>query len=780
MSRRIAHWIIKNRLPVLLFILGSSAFFLYFELQAEIRHVEIFPPTEPNVQLHAKMVKIFGGTSTVFVAVEFKEGEVFDQKNLDKINTLHQKIKAMDGVVGFRIYSIVSPKFAHIYNTVDPNGIATIRSDRFDELYEQIRSGDEEARHLLRATVLNDPDMLGTIVSEDLKGTVIIANFWEEKDYPYIHKTLEKIIQEEEGTNTSIHIAGRAIMLGEIEGYFPYIVGLFGLAVLAMVSLLYIDFRMVRAVFLALSAGIMAEFWGMGFATSLGFELDVMSMTIPFLILALSHGHSVQMLSRFFYEFRQHQDRLKAAEVAIAGLLRPAAASLVANAAGFAFLALLPFPILASMAVVGSFGIAAILLTTFLYIPILSTYLPEPKLREERGKVAEFYNKVARGAVEGWSRKWVWAGAVALLAVGVVGSARLRVGELQQGSPYFWSDAKYNIAEKILREKFTGSDTLWIFAHGWSKEGRDILDPTFASDLYQLQMFLRERGDVRYTRSYVNFAQKASVAWHQMDPKWEIVPDSRAGIWDTMRMLGGSGGGSADDVKDLYEQNLVETNILTFVTDHRPETIDGILRAAEKFLREHKHYKDGAIELAAGTIGLYAAAMNSLRASQVASLVHMYGIDVFLTVIFFRSLIAGLLVLIPLTLGIFITYGIMGMANIGLFIYTLPVAALGLGVGVDYSFYTLSRLQEGVEGARTEEERRQGFIDALRFVGRAVFFTGITVTVAVVVLFFSPLRFHAMLGLAVAVIMMATMAGGTILIPTLVWVWRPRFVFGRS
>jgi predicted RND superfamily exporter protein len=514
-----------------------------------------------------------------------------------------------------------------------------------------------------RTAIVEDPDLFGSIVSRDQKGTVLIANFWDEKDYRHIYQTLKEIVATEEDANTHFYLAGRPILLGEIEDQFYLITLLFGVAVLAMVSLLYIDFGLVRAVLLALSAGIMADIWGMGVATLLGFEMDVLAMTVPFIILALSHGHSVQMLARYFLEIEQSRDRVQAGEKAIAGLLRPALAAVVTDAAGFLTLALLPFPILKSMAVVASAGIAAIFVTTFIYIPILSSYLPLPpegiETRRRNDVVARLFRAVGTSIVDGRGGRWIAVAAGIIFATGAIGALNLRVGELGEGSPYFWQDAEYNVAERVLNEKFTGTNDMWIYVRGEGTEA--VLDPTYMNDVYQLQARLLERDDVRYARSYMNFLRKASIAWHEMNPKWELVPTSAAGGQDTFRMLGARAGGSADDIKDLVEQSMREVTLTVLLKDHKPETIASVLEEARSFVDKYKQHPSIEFGIAAGSIGLYGAINEIIEGEQLANIWQMYTIDAIFTTIAFFSPIAAAVVLPPITLGLLITYGVMAL-----------------------------------------------------------------------------------------------------------------------
>jgi hypothetical protein len=80
--------------------------------------------------------------------------------------------------------------------------VPQIEAEGFEELYAKIVAGDKAAHERLRTAIVGDPDLFGSLVSQDLKGTVLIANFWREEDYRYIHKTLNEIVKSEEDTNT--------------------------------------------------------------------------------------------------------------------------------------------------------------------------------------------------------------------------------------------------------------------------------------------------------------------------------------------------------------------------------------------------------------------------------------------------------------------------------------------------------------------------------------------------------------------------------------------------
>lgn len=125
-----------------------------------------------------------------------------------------------------------------------------------------------------------------------------------------------------------------------------------------------------------------------------------------------------------------------------------------------------------------------------------------------------------------------------------------------------------------------------------------------------------------------------------------------------------------------------------------------------------------------------------------------------------------------------ITFSYMSLNDIGLNVNTLPVAALGIGLGVDYGFYIVDRIKE--QFARTSD-----LADSIRFAmasaGRGVIVTALTMIAAVVLwYFFSSLRFQAEMGLLIALWMTVSAISALFVIPSMIYVFRPRFIMGKE
>ena len=229
-----------------------------------------------------------------------KERDIFNQDTLDKVYRIQKEIELMDGVVKYNIYSIASRDMKYVKTATDSDGVMMMIVETFDDMLEQILKGDRDMLETYRKNIINDDEIYGTLVSRDRKGTAILATFKYEEDYLYIFNRLNEIIDQERDDTTEFHLSGRPIMLAYIHHYMSRILYIFLLALIVMVLLLYIDFGKKRAIFLPLTAGLLSVVWGMGILNLLGFEMDVLSITVPFLVLALSHGHSVQIMQRYY------------------------------------------------------------------------------------------------------------------------------------------------------------------------------------------------------------------------------------------------------------------------------------------------------------------------------------------------------------------------------------------------------------------------------------------------------------------------------------------------
>jgi hypothetical protein len=137
----------------------------------------------------------------------------------------------------------------------------------------------------------------------------------------------------------------------------------------------------------------------------------------------------------------------------------------------------------------------------------------------------------------------------------------------------------------------------------------------------------------------------------------------------------------------------------------------------------------------------------------------------------FRSLVGTLLVVLPLALVSVLVYAVMALVGIGLKVSTLPMVALGAGIGVDYGIYLFSRMQEFLHQGQSV---RESYEHTLRVTGASIIFTGVTLAIGVATWVFSPLKFQADIGIMLTFMFLVNMLAAIILLPALgAWFMHP-------
>lgn len=771
MIRKLAQWIVHYRIAVFLVIVAVTIFFAWQlkDIKIAFGGGDIVPPNHPYVKLNDKMVETFGGEHLVEIAIQVKDGDVLDPKNLAKIYRIDQKLREMQGVVTHTITSIGSRKFDRASFYYDEMGYSSIHFDKYQDIVRKITAGDDKEAVAFREEVLNS-GLVGSFVSPDLKRTLILVGFHYEEDYRYIFETIQKIVNEEKDANTEFFLAGRPIMLGYIDSAFRGILIVFAIAVLVMVVTLYLDFRTIRGVLLPLSSGLIGVIWGLGFMAFLGHRIDILGVTIPFLLIALAHGHSVQILSRYYYEFANGRNREEAAVESMIALLKPMTTSIFADAVGLFVLILMPFKSVQSMALVGTAGIVAICVGCFIFIPVSLALLPPMKQSSVNREEKWFGPLFERLAVFSLGRgKWPILGFTAVvLVIALVGAFKVQVGELQSGSPDFWPSAPYNKAEKVV-EQMTGGNTYWINVEG--DHTGALYDAKVFRDVNALQRHLEERPEVGYSISYVDSLKKVNAAWHENDPRWDILPTDTASAGQFIGMVGSGQG--YEDTKDLFTKDYKSGAIKVFLRDRKPDTLHNVIADTQDFIKKNQT-SNVRFEFPGGLAGIYAAINEEIEKNEFLSVAIVVVACLLLTVLAFRSVLAALIIFVPLLIGKAITLAFMGYGGIGFFIYTLPVITLGFGLGIDFSLYILARLKEEISKTGDFDK---GYIKALATSGRAVLFTGLTMTGGLLTLVLSQMRFQAILGSMLSVVVMANTIIALVFFPVLLSVIKPKFLF---
>lgn len=203
--------------------------------------------------------------------------------------------------------------------------------------------------------------------------------------------------------------------------------------------------------------------------------------------------------------------------------------------------------------------------------------------------------------------------------------------------------------------------------------------------------------------------------------------------------------------------------VILFMQDHKAETISRVVDAVKQY-RDEYETDDMRFKLASGPVGVMAATNEAVSDAQQPMMLYVFVAVIVLCLISFRSIRATLSVVIPLYVVSVLAQALMTTLNIGLTVSTLPVIALGVGIGVDYGIYILSTMTHKLKAGLSVQE---AYLQALKERGSAVLFTGITLAIGVSTWVFSSLKFQMDMGILLTFMFLVNMLGAVIVLPAI-------------
>jgi len=768
---KIADSIMRYRIALLTLCILLTMFFLYTlkDLHLRANLTDFAPTNHPFMKVQQRLMDIFGGLHQVSIAVVVKQGDIFNYHTLNKVVHITRQLYLLPGVNPGRIVSLSARKIKQV----------TAYSDGF-KVQRLMREAPADTNSLqaLKDAIVNNPMLYGPMVAKNFKATLITADFQPEVEARTIFQELSRIVEPLQDANTDFFVAGRPILEGWMYRYLPRMAAVFLVTIAVMVLLLAAAFRSKRGVILPVCSAFMATVWGLGTLALCGYSLSPTTILIPFLIAALEICHSMQFIKRYYEELHANaHDTLAASQKSLQALFVPAVISVCTDGAGFLSLYAVPIPIIKSMALGGGMGVVSILFTTIVFIPTTLSLLPPPKrLEVEREEAPTMINRLFfLIAIAGQRAHQRWAVLLLFCAAGccgLFGSSKLVVGDNEEGSALLSANAPYNIAERQINRLFSGSSSYYVFVEGSGEEA--LISTAVLREMEALQCYLTtSQEQAGYGLSLADYIKGLNLVMFGGNPAELKIPENSSTIAEYLFLYAISG--FPGDFDPVVSQNYQYANIKVDFKDHKAETIDKVIAATRDWIAINQKSDNARFLLAGGEIGTLAAVNDVIKGALSESIIVVVLLTFGCVLVAYRSVTAAIMLCVPLLFGVLITFGIMGLTGITLTIETLPVAALGVGIGVDYGLYVTSRICEEYargNGAGLES----AILRALVTSGKAVFFTGSTVVIGVFAWVFSDIRLQSRFGLLLGFLIVLNILGALILLPVLFRIRKPRFI----
>ena len=741
-------------------------------LRIDASFTKQLPLKHEYMQTFVKHQAEFGSANRVLIALVARDGNMFQAAFFDALKKATDEVLVMDGIDRTRVQSLFTPNVR--YMEVVEGGIEA--GNVVDAEFLPTPEGLEKVReNILKAGIR------GRLVANDFSGALISAVVLEQDatgkpiDPIAVAHELETRVRDKiqndvvlvqaQGSGVDVHMIGFAKVVGDIaDGAMSVVIFAIVTILLTLLAVWYYV-QSFKVALVPIVCSIVAVIWQLGMLVILGFGIDPLGLLVPFLIFAIGVSHGVQKISAVKEAAVAGSSSMDAARQTFRQLLMPAIIALLADLVGFITILLIPVRVVQEMAVTASIGVAIVILTDLVLLPVLVSWVKwddkfKARVELRQAKLTEHWRRLARITERG-PALGVIVVAVLLAVFGVWKGRETPIGDTQAGVPELRPDSRYNQDSHIITQKFSiGVDILNVIV-----ETKEPLCTSHAlmSAVDNFSWRMRNVDGVQEVMSLPLVAKIAIAGWNEGSLKWRNIPREPNQLTQSTRYIETSTG--------LLNADCNVVPVMIFLRDHKAGTIERVI-AAVKDWRAKNTPANATFNLATGNVGVMAATNEEVKAKEYPILGWVFAAVILMCLLTFRSLLGTVLVFLPLALVSVLVYAVMAMVGIGLKVNTLPMVALGAGIGVDYGIYLWSRMQEFLESGDSVHD---AYLKTMRVTGASIIFTGITLAIGVVTWVFSPLQFQADIGIMLTFMFFVNMLGAILLLPALAaWFVRRR------
>jgi|TARA_R110000868_G_scaffold126144_5_gene333063 predicted RND superfamily exporter protein len=754
--------IFSNRILILtsLILLCAVLTFQGTQVKPEASFLKMLPTNHEFIKNFLSYKKELSNLGNVVrVVVENKNGDIFDADYQEVLKNVTDEVFFISGVNRDGLKSLWTPNVR--WQEVTEEGFigGSIIPDGYN--------GSKKNLDIIKSNILKS-GQVGNLVSNDFKSSIILAPLQDTNpetglplDYHQFSKALEDNVRAKyTSENINIRIVGFAKVVGDLIDGAMQVVLFFMLAVLIVLLLLWFYSRCLRSTFAVVICSILAVFAQLGTLNIMGYGINPYSMLVPFLVFAIGVSHGVQIVNSIIHHAETGANKLDAAKLAFRSLYLAGITALISDAIGFTTLMVIDIGVIQELAIAASVGVAIIIITNLVALPIILSFIGiSPKAVEYSRKNTHnisLVEKLFANFTKAPLAILTIVVSVGLFSGGLYYSQFMKIGDLDAGAPELRPDSRYNLDNAFIVENYTASTDVFVImaetgADQCSKYNNLVL-------IDQLQWQLKNTAGVQDVISITDISKLGMFGMNEGSLKWVNLNRNEFVVNATLSQV----------PSGFINADCSMAPIIVFLNDHKADTLNTVVNTVTDF---SKQYPQDGIKflLAAGNAGVEASTNIVIEEAQSEMLIWVYSVVIIICLITFRSVPVVVCIIVPLIVTSVLSQALMAFLGIGVKVATLPVIALGVGIGVDYGIYIFSKIKEGLA---MKKSLYMSYLYTLNQTGKAVGFTGVTLAICVATWAFSPIKFQSDMGLLLTFMFVFNMIGALTLIPSLAWLLR--------
>lgn len=749
---------------VIAFILATL--FLLFkasQIKLDAAFTKNIPLAHPYMQTYMKHAKDFGGANNILISVCDASGNIFNPNFFETFRKIHDQVYYMPGVDRVLVKSLFSPSTRFVEVVEDGFAGGPVIPADF--------SADERGLAIVRQNV-DKAGIVGRMVADDYSCAMVTAQLQdvnpdtlEKLDTIAFANQLEKEVRGQyENDKITVHIIGFAKMVGDVANGAKGVLLFFAVAIFITTIMVFMFSRSMILTLLPIACSLVAVIWQMGLLTVVGFGIDPMSILVPFLVFAIGVSHGVQMINATGRNVASGLDAKTAAQASFRKLLIPGGIALLSDTVGFLTLLAIDIGVIRELAITASLGVGVIILTNLILLPVLMSYsrfsdkyiaavsAPTPK--------ADKFWYMLSACTEKKVAAPILMLTAALFVFGYQQSKELKIGDLHPGAAALHTDSRYNQDTFLITDRYAISvDYINVMVE---TDGNGCTFHPIMEKIDQFQWQMENVPGVQSAVSLASVSKTINAAFNEGNVKWRVLPRTTESLVQASSRVETSTG--------LLNPDCSVMPVILFLQDHKAETIEKVIAEAKRIGQELQT-EQTKFMLASGPVGVMAATNEAVAAAQDPMTWYVYAAVIILCVMSFRSVRATTAVIIPLYVVTVLATALMTYLEIGLTVSTLPVIALGVGIGVDYGIYILTNMTQPLKDG---VPLRTAYYNALKSTGSAVLFTAITLAIGVSTWVFSALKFQVDMGILLTFMFVVNMLGAVFVLPALAAFFWPK------
>jgi|GEM_PF-1560301 len=804
------NFILKFRIPIILvsslitilfitgFILNTAFGINIIKLEKNAGFESLVPENNKDYKYFKEIEKIFGNMDTITIGISSND-TVFNKDTLNAINEFSAFLENREEIDDDDVLSLTTVDnmnadygMLEIDPLIETEYINDLNEYDFDDIKEQVK---------------NNPLFNNRLVSEDNKTTIIIANVpteitLDEKKYSgLIADTYKKAeILRNKYKNTKIYVSGYATAKANIADYMQRdLRSLFIFALITVMIILYIILREIRGMLIPVSVTVFSIIWTFGLKGLFRVPITVTEIVIPVMLIAIGCADGVHIISEFYHFLKQGLKPKEALFKTMKILTVPVILTSITTAFGFFSLIMAPGVSIKNMGIFLAFGVMIAMFFSLFFIPAVLSFYKKTRYKNKKSeKEKKFYfadklfNKMGDSVPK--YKYIIVLTAIIFIIVSIIGIINIR----PESDPvaYFQKNDKFRKATEFINKEMGGISDLYIIFENKNKDY--MKEPHVLNQMWEMQKYIETLDGVSFTVSIADYIRYLNYLMNDNDENYNRLPKEKEIIQREKYEIIEGKEVILTEEEEVAGKNQV-ANLILFYEQGGGDTLDTLInydytkacvhvrlrntgtQKLKKIMKDIKPYIakniDKGVSIHYSNHYLRMVTSDIITMSQLYSLITTLIAVAILLSIIFRSIQIGIITIVPTFIAVIMNFAIMWIFKIPLDIGTSTIAAIGIGVGIDYAIHYFQRFKLIYQETN---DYNIAVKESIKKSARAILSNALSVGLGFAVLMLSRFNVIFNLGWIVSISMFTTAISALTVLPALILILKPKINFSSN